>query len=186
MYILFCTQKRRFFVLARDTVGGQGSATVHVQFEGYPAPEQLPQVEQLAERIKPHLEDTVVELYRRAKDASLADLRVMLSDQLYVITRKVKAQRNELESGFLEGYQERKRLITLETQQACLEKLLGLKKHALFRLCHLKHILLEENGCTACFGFDECLAGDIQVGFSFDEQGRIWMPCPTESAALAS
>ena len=186
MYILFCTQKRRFFVLARDTVGGQGSTMVHVQFDAYPSPDQLPLVEQLAERIKPHLEDTVVELYRRAKETSLADLKVALSDQLYVITRKMKTQRNELESGFLEGYQERKRLTTLEAQQASLQRLLGLKKTALFSLCHLKHILFEEKGWTACFGFDDCLAGEIQVGFAFDDQGRIWMPDLSENAAIAS
>jgi hypothetical protein len=184
MYIMFCTQKQRFFVLARDSVGGQASM-VHVEFSAYPASEQLSLIVELAERIKPHLEDAVVELYKRVRAISLPDLRVTLSDQLYLLTRKLKTQRNELDSGFLEGHVERRLLSKMEAQQASLLELLGLKKSALQERCLLRKIILEDQGWSACFGFDESGASEYRIGFTFDEHGRIWMPEAEDASALA-
>ena len=183
MYILFCTQKRRYFIMARDTVNGQGSGLVHAAFDVYPKPEDLVHIEPIAQRIKPHLDDTVAELYRRVRAFSLGDVRYALSEQLYRLSRRLKIQRNELDSGFLEGFAERQRLNQLQEQHDTLERLLGLKRAGLFEACRLKELILETAGWSARFSFDDCEASELRIGFAFDADGKIWVEKPDEQAA---
>lgn len=183
MYILYCTQKRRYFIMSMDAVNGQGSCMVHIGFDAYTSHVDFPLIESTATRIKPHLSATIGELYRRIRSCPVDELRGALSDQLYRLSRRLKTQRNEMESGFLEGLEEDKHLKRLAQQHEALENVIGIRKPELYKACRLKELVLEPEGWKARFGFDETGASDIFLEFAFDQDGRILMEEGVEHAA---
>jgi hypothetical protein len=148
---------------------------IHVTFDAYPSHTDFPFIQGLAERMKPHADETLSELYRRFQDVSLGDIRASLSDQLFKLSRRVKTQRNELESGFLEGFGERSVLKKLEEKHDSIQALLSLRKAALLNASRIKELVLEQNGWTAYFEFEGYPGADMSMGFAVSEDGSIWV-----------